>query len=213
MNIYRHIKFASLFAVGAALTACGAEGDDQGYEFAPNMYHSVPYDPLTQITDESAGNAAEWLDANNDGHGEYYNSNPINPYGMTMRMPPENTVRRTRNNFLPYNIPADSLALASRTVENPLPKTDEVVAQGQLLYSRFCDHCHGGAGQGPNEGSVGEVFAGVPGFNSAAVKNATEGHIFHVITHGKGRMQPHGPLLDVEERWKIVRYVQQLQKQ
>ena len=199
-------------AVGAALSACGAEGDDQGYEYAPNMYHAVPYEPLKQITDESAGTAAEWMDGNNDGHGEYYNSNPLNPYGMTMRVPPANTVPRSKGGYLPYRIPKDSLQMASIT-KNPLPNTNEVLAEGQILYGRFCDHCHGGSGQGPDEGSVGAVFAGVPSYTSAAVVNATEGHIFHVITHGKGRMAPHASQIDVEDRWKIVRYVQQLQKQ
>ena len=40
------------------LTSCGAGGNNQGLEYAPNMYHSVAYEPYTQITDEDAG---RWL--------------------------------------------------------------------------------------------------------------------------------------------------------
>ena len=84
---------------------------------------------------------------------------------------------------------------------------------GKVLYERFCDHCHGAKGVGPDEGSVGEVFAGVPSYTSDAIKNVSGGHIFHVITQGKGRMGAHGSQISVEDRWKIVRYVQTLQKQ
>ena len=34
---------------------------------------------------------------------------------------------------------------------------------------------------------------------------------FHVITHGKGRMYPHGSQVNPEERWKIAMYVATLQ--
>lgn len=208
MNIYKHIKFASLFAAGAALTACGAEGDDTGYEFAPNMYHSVPYEPLSQITDEEEGTLTEMFDRNSDGHGEYYNSNPLNPHRMTMRVPPANTV--PRGAYLPYRIHKDSLEQAAK-LKSPLPENDEVLTSGRLLYDRFCDHCHGGAGQG--DGLVAEVYPGVANLTGAAYQNLTEGHIFHVITHGKGLMQPHGSQIKPEDRWKIARYVKQLQGQ
>ena len=33
------------------------------------------------------------------------------------------------------------------------------------------------------------------------------GHIFNVITNGKGRMMPHGTQVNPEERWKIALYV------
>jgi hypothetical protein len=46
------------FAGTALLASCGAGGEDQGTEYAPNMYHSVAYEPYTQITDKDAG---RWL--------------------------------------------------------------------------------------------------------------------------------------------------------
>lgn len=211
MNLYKHIKFASLFAVSAAaLMACGAGGEDQGLEYAPNMYHSVPYEPLSQITEEGAGEYAELFDSNDDEHGEYYNSNPLNPHRMTMRVPPANTVPRTKSRSLPYRIPKDSLELAASTLKNPLKRTDELVAEGQMLYGRFCDHCHGGAGQA--DGPVAEVYPGIANLTGMAYQNITEGHIFHVITWGKGLMQPHGSQILPEDRWKIAMYVKELQK-
>ncbi|NNF23046.1 MAG: cytochrome c [Saprospiraceae bacterium] len=197
----------SIIASVIILSSCGAGENDPGVEYAPNMYHSVPYEPLKQITDESSG---EWVNSQSDAEvGEYYNSNPNNPFGMTMREPVPNTVRRGA--VLPYRIPKDSFALAERLLVNPLDSTESVVSEGKLLYTRFCGHCHGE--DGLVAGKVGEVYAGVPSYASAAIKDKKEGHIYHVITYGKGRMLAHGSQMSVEERWKIVRYVQVLQKQ
>ena len=54
---------------------------------------------------------------------------------------------------------------------------------------------------------------GAPAYNVGRVKDLGEGHIFHVITKGKGRMYSHASQIPVEDRWKIVRYVQTLQNQ
>ncbi|MEQ9443468.1 MAG: cytochrome c [Cyclobacteriaceae bacterium] len=201
-----HIYYVLIMVI--ALAGCEAEGDYPGLEYAPQMYHSTPYEPLTQITDQSAGT---WLSSLDNGVGEYYNSNPNNPYGMNARVPPANTVRRTASGLLPYRLPADSIELASRILKNPLDSTDAVLKQGQTLYNQYCYPCHGGAGQG--DGPVGVVYKGVPAYNKGRYRDMTEGHIFHTITWGRGRMNPHGSQVDIADRWKIVRYVQTLQQQ
>lgn len=190
--------------------ACGAEGDSTGLEYAPNMYHAVPYEPLIQITDENSGN---WVDSNDDGHGEYYSSNPLNPHGMNMRVPPENTVKRDK--YLPYRNSREDIE-GGAGLSNPLDATSEsVLAEGQALYQSFCQHCHGGAGEG--NGPVADYLAvggaGVANLKSNAVINSSQGHIFHVITHGIRTMAPHGSQIRVEDRWKIAAYVKQLQQQ
>ena len=103
------IAFAAALIVG-----CTAKGEDPGVEYSPQMYHSTAYEPLTQITDKSMG---DWLDSNPvDGHGEFYNSNPYNEFGMTMREPVAGTV--PRGQYLPYRIEKDSVAMAANLV-NP----------------------------------------------------------------------------------------------
>jgi cytochrome c5 len=201
-------SIAALFLLSVAmLIGCGAGKNDPGFEFAPNMYHPVSYEPLKQITDSTSG---LWVNSGEDPtRGEYYSSNPNNPYGMNMREPVENTIRR--GDYIPYRIPKDSFALAERVLKNPLDSSAAILDEGKILYTRFCSHCHGADGQ--VAGKVGEVYAGVPSYTSAAIINKGEGHIYQVITHGKGRMLAHGSQLSVEERWKIVRYVQVLQKQ
>ena len=192
-------------------TACSANKEYPGTEYSPQMYHSVPYEGLSQITDKEAG---RWLSSRAEGPAEFYNSNPYNPFGMTMRKPVEGTVARRNTPYgtlLPYLIPKDSLVYAGRMLKNPTDSTAAVLAEAKILYQRFCRHCHGDTGAG--DGLVGKVYKGVTPYNSRAVKTVAAGHIFHVITHGKGRMKSHASQISPINRWKIVRYVQVLQKQ
>ena len=195
-------------AAAVLLSSCGAGGNNQGTEYAPNMYHSVAYEPYTQIVDEDAG---RWLTSieYSDGHAEFFNSNKNNPYRMNMRESPAHTVARNRNGWLPYRLGKDSLAMAE-SMKNPLDSTAAIVSEGKILYEMYCDHCHGAKGEG--NGKVSEKYNGVPSYKSDALKNISEGHIFHVITHGKNLMWAHGSQISPEDRWKIAKYVKTLQK-
>lgn len=198
MNILA--KSIGACVVGAMLlSSCGNDPNSPGKEFAPNMYNPVGYEPFRQIE-----------------------KNPLNPEGSNLWLPVEGTVARrnyktsfgegdtTSTDLMIYNIPGDSVEIASRLLKNPIPKTDAVLAEGQVLYQRYCQHCHGASGAG--DGKVGVAYKGVPNYSSDAMKSLSEGHIFHVITFGKARMWPHGSQVNPEERWKIVHYVQKLQK-
>ncbi|MEP1032160.1 cytochrome c [Ekhidna sp.] len=200
-------RYLGIITIGALITSCAAGVDDTGLEYAPQMYHSTPYEPLTQIQNEDAGS---WLDSNDeDGHGEFYNSNPHNQFKMNMREPVANTVRRGQ--LLPVRLGKDDLEIAAATLENPFPTDDEsVVKQGKVLYDSYCTHCHGAKGNA--DGLVAEAYAGVANLNGAAYLEITEGHIFHVITYGKGLMGAHGSQVSPEDRWRIARYVKELQK-
>lgn len=221
------MRFISSLVTGVAaavgLASCGAGGDNQGLEYAPNMYHSVAYEPYTQIVDEDAG---RWLTSieYKDGHAEFYNSNKLNPFHMNMRELPANTVPRNKNGWLPYRLGKDSLEIASRTLKNPLDSTAAIVNDGKILYEMYCDHCHGPKGKGDGKVAGGvkisidgvekerSAYNGIANLTGDALKNISEGHIFHVITHGKGLMWSHGSQISPEDRWKIAKYVKTLQK-
>lgn len=224
MRLFKSL-FVGLVAV-AFLASCGAGDDDQGTEYAPNMYHSVAYEPYTQITDWNAGRWVTSIEypvdpSQGTGHAEFYNSNIYNPHRMNMREPAPNTVKRNAQGWLPYRLPNDSTGLRlSDRLKNPLDSTAQVVADGKALYEMYCDHCHGAKGTGDGKVGTGvtvdgkekSAYAGVPNYKSDALKNITEGHIFHVITYGKGLMWPHGSQVSPEDRWKIAKYVKTLQK-
>lgn len=198
MNFRYKYTLAVVF-LATVITSCTRDPKNPGLEFAPNMYLSVGYEPYRQVE-----------------------ANPINPMGLNMRKPVDGTVSRRNyetkfgsgdsaaTDIMVYNIPQDSISIAERTLTNPIPVTEKSLAEGQVLYERYCLHCHGENGEG--NGSVGQVYKGVPNYKADAYKDMNDGHIFHVITHGKGRMWPHGSQMNPEERWKIVQYVHKLQK-
>ncbi len=196
--------------VAAMLVGCTAGGDNAGREYAPNMYHSVAYEPLSQITNENAGSIVNALD---NRKGEYFNSNKFNPHWMNMREPAPNTVKRNKQGWLPYRIvavPKDSIPFVTASLVSPLDSTAAIVSEGKFLYEINCKHCHGAKGDG--SGKVADKFPGVANLKGPAYTSITEGHIFHVITNGAGLMRPHGSQVSPEDRWKIAKYVKTLQK-
>jgi mono/diheme cytochrome c family protein len=173
---------ASLLAFSSALIfACSPDPNDPGKEYAPQMYDEMGYEPLKQRE-----------------------RNPVNPAGMTMRVPASNTIARGKLGY--YNhIAKDNPDLAGAQLRNPLRANADVLAEGEVLYARFCSPCHGAEGLG--DGLVGKKFLGVANLTQDRLKAAPEGYIYHVITHGRGRMMPHGTQVNPEERWKITMFV------
>lgn len=188
-----------------SLAGCRAGGENPGLEYAPQMYHSIAYEPLSQIKDEN--NFGDIISSREDGKGEYFNSNVNNPHGMNMREPVANTVPRNKEGYLPYRLKAFELEAAA-AVQNPVKSTDAVLADGEKLYLQYCNACHGKNGEG--DGLAGAVIGGVANLKGGAYVGLPEGHIFHVITKGKGRMGAHGSQITPESRWKIVHYVKQV---
>ena len=201
----------ALVAIAAvALLGC-AGGDNPGREYAPNMYHSVAYEPLSQVTNEQAG---AWANSLDNGRGEYFNSNKYNEFRMNMREPAPNTVKRNKYGWLPYrskNVPKDSVDIVVKGIKNPLDSSAQYVVEGKALYEIYCMHCHGAKGMG--DGKVADKYAGVANLKGDSYLAMSEQHIFHVITYGAGLMGAHGSQVNPDERWKIARYVKSLQKQ
>jgi mono/diheme cytochrome c family protein len=208
MRIKNSIYVIALAGLSFGLASCAASGDHPGYEYAPQMYNSVAYEPLTQIQNDQEGS---WLSNREDGKGEFFNSNINNPHGMNMREPVAGTVPRTKDGSLPYRLKAFELEEAAKN-QNPINLTDQVLSEGKVLYNQYCSACHGANGEG--DGKAGEVVGGVANLKGGAYIDLPEGHIFHVIMKGKGRMGAHGSQISQERIWKIVHYVkQEIQKQ
>jgi hypothetical protein len=49
MKIANALIFGGSALAISILAGCKAGGENQGLEYAPQMYHSVAYEPLTQI--------------------------------------------------------------------------------------------------------------------------------------------------------------------
>jgi len=183
-----------------SIIGCGDPASDgreltrhPGYEYMPNMYRSSSY--------------------------ETYSENPLFTNNSTARKPVEGTIAR---GFIPfeYNATLDDYFRAGKELENPLDVSAINLEEGEALYGMFCAHCHGEQGDG--QSSVKHpLYSAVPSYSDnllirrsgATMKDLKDGHIYHAITYGFNAMGPHATQINSEERWKIIMYVNELQKE
>jgi mono/diheme cytochrome c family protein len=191
MNKNSYFRKALNGVVGIALTAllfsCGkADPNSPGNEFMPDMYRSPSLEAYRFIVT----NAGDTI--------------------LSARTPAKGTISR---NNIPGFDPNRSYA-ESAGLPIDLPNLEKNRASyetaGKELYEKYCIHCHGATGAG--DGKVAAKLPGPPpAYNGPQLKNLPPGQIFYSITKGKGYMGSHASQLTVEERWKVVCYVQQLQ--
>lgn len=192
MNKLRLVRVAFLTAVVAAMVSSCGDKSKPGWEFAPNMYVAKAYNP------------------------DQPNKNFKN--GQTAQLPPVNTTPIGFDKVDEYPNTPEGYQAASTSLKNPMAVAIPTLLEGKALYVSMCSHCHGYEGQG--DGSIVKLqkFPAPPSYSKGtssrggAMKDLTDGKIFHTITYGVNLMGPHKYQLTPEERWKIVMYVHELQK-
>lgn len=174
-----------LLALGLslALAACGGDPRSAGWEYMPTMAHSVAYDSFAP--------------------------NPVTRDGKTLQAPVPGTVPR---GYLPfhYGPGPEEAERAGRELHDPFPPKPRVLARGAKLYQTFCRVCHGDQGHG--DGPLVPPFPPPPSYDVGAVRQYPVGRIFHVITLGSGRMPSYASQISPDDRWRLVRYIQLLQR-
>ena len=200
MNINKEIaKVAGISLVAFVLTLSSCKNDplSPGVEYMPDMYRSPSY--------------------------ETYSSNPNFSDSLTARKPVAGTITRGHSvtgefyhviNATPYPYPntPEGYEAAGAEYKNPLQATPENIEAGKQIYGKFCVNCHGDQGKGDGSIVANGKFPGPPPSYSGPLKDLPEGKMFHSITYGKGLMGSHASQLTKEERWKLVLYVQTLQR-
>lgn len=152
------------------------------YQYFPNMYEPVPYEP----------------------YGEY----EIFPGGQSARLPVEGTVPRGWKPYEYANNPEGSQA-AKAQLKNPLPYTEKNLASGKALYTIYCATCHGDKGDGQGVLVQREKILGIPRYDDAG-RDITEGSVYHVMYYGLNAMGSYASQTSIEERWLIDHYVMKL---
>ncbi len=193
MNKFRILSAALLtVTAGAVISSCG-DKRKPGMEYARNMY-----DPIAYNYDQPNRNFAN---------------------GQTAQTPPAGTNPVGYDKIMDdYPNTSEGLAAAEASLKNPLSLTKINLQEGRALYITMCSHCHGEKGQGDGAIIKNEKFPAPPSYSTGnssrggAMKDLTDGRIFHTITYGLNLMGSHRSQLNPTERWKIVMYVHQLQK-
>lgn len=179
-----------LVAAAMMMVSCNKDPQSPGYEYFPDMYRTPALE--TNMATTFPGDSGRLV--------------------MSNRLPSEGSIPR---GWMPFPYPNTAMgdSLAGVYWKCPLPQNDQVEEQGMVLYEQMCVHCHGAEGKG--DGllySSGKFKAKPTNFTADDKKNLPEGHLYFVVMYGKGVMGSHASQLTIEERWKVIRYVQRLQR-
>jgi mono/diheme cytochrome c family protein len=189
MNKYKILGTAVIAVVASVVTTSCNNKESTGWEYAPNMYRHIAYDP----------------DQKNENFKD----------GKTAQVPPVGT---TPIGFTRFDFPntKEGYEASATGIVNPLAANAKNLADGKKLFTTFCSPCHGANGQGDGEVTK-HGFPPPPSYSTGqssrggAMKDLSDGKIYHTITYGVGAMGSYASQVAPEERWKIVMYVHQLQ--
>lgn len=190
---------AGFLATSLGFISCGgAHGENPGQSYMPDMYYARAYEAYGY----------------NNVNGEY---DSLRRRGIQYNgMPVVGTVARGDMGF--YHISGDSAGLQkAQGLKNPYDSVNAAPAnlkEAERLYNIQCGICHGTAldGNGPlwNDGN-GPYPAAPRPLNADYAKNLTDGHMYHVITYGKGAMGAYASQLRPEQRWWVIKYIRSKQ--
>ena len=112
----------------------------------------------------------------------------------------------------PAKAPApDKTAADDAARVNPVKPSQESLAKAKKIYVIDCAMCHGDKGDG--KGDMASDIKNVTDFtNPDALKNRTDGQLFHTIRHGKGDMPLEGDRAKDDDIWNLVNYVRAFAK-
>lgn len=139
------------------------------------------------------------------------------------RMPPEGSVYASSmyaywtvgsgQHMYPYAVGLSALSEADRNavkaMNNPYANSSDVLKRGKRVFRMNCKACHGVDGVG--DAPVSNYGIGAPAI-AAKSKLLTDGELYHIIARGTGGAMPaHGSHVNHDDRWKLVRYIRELE--
>lgn len=98
---------------------------------------------------------------------------------------------------------------------NPIdPASTGDLARGEELYLRFCVVCHGPDGVGANA-YIADKHVVLPAFNLSGegVAAFSDQYLYAMIRVGRGQMPEYGSRITHFDRWRVVNYVRELQRE
>jgi mono/diheme cytochrome c family protein len=131
------------------------------------------------------------------------------PYASPMRRPPSHTVAWGRGDD--GDGAGEGEADASHVERIPVPVTRALLTRGRADFDRVCATCHGILGDGVSVVADKMELRRPPSLHEPRLRALAPGMLFTIITRGYGLMPAYAGMLDAEDRWAVVGYVQALQ--
>ena len=145
---------------------------------------------------------------------EKYKSNSSSRYfadGAVNRMPVQGTVH-TAALDLDITLRTGMDASGNFVSSNPLGEDSQLLERGKDRYEIYCLPCHGSLGL--SDGTVvAKGYQKPPSYLEPQVMAHPHGKLFDIISNGIRNMPKYDHQIPVKDRWAIVSYVKELQKQ
>jgi len=193
------LKIASILGLITIAAGSCSDKTQPPLEYFPDMYYSVPYEPLTKAQDP---------------YTDHSNQVPAfsSRNGQTGLGPVEGTISQNKDGVLPSPTPKNtddynrlydkSLQITTSPLDPKNEKKD--LERGKILFDHTCAACHGihGDGQGPIVQSG--AYSGVPKYTDREI---TIGSVHYVLENGRNNMGSFAGQLSPGDRWRVAMYV------
>jgi mono/diheme cytochrome c family protein len=176
------IRLTAAIALSALLfTSCDRTRIQKGYEYFPDMGHSLAYETYAPADSIFKG--------------------------LTMQLPVLGSIPRE---MIPYQYPAtpEGRLQAGKELVCKFESSDTNLVRGKEMFVIYCQNCHGVSGKGDGHLYTSGKYTMQPAsLISERMLAAPIGEVYHVITMGWNTMGAHGPQIRPDDRWKIALYV------
>jgi len=195
MTLQSYIKYLIPILLAAlVVVTCSRNSNNPGREYMPDMTHSKAYETYTAPIAKKG--------------------NKVFTDGQTAMLPPEGAIPVGASVYDLPNTP-EAYEIAANRLNNPIEYSDAALARGKAVYTIHCTPCHGPKGEAMGTAVIGSDYKlAAPPINFAKPTEGylTPGRMFHTITHGKGNMGSYAAAVSKEDRWKVIHYIQSLNK-
>ncbi len=194
-------KFLTLLSVISGflfLASCQPGDNNPGYEYMPDMAHSVAYE----------ANYSSYYSLN-----QFVSEKDYRKYAMP-KSPVAGTRSMGQDAYYYPNTEEGRARASAELIMAKTPITEKGLERGKYLFNIYCAICHGekGNGEGYLVREDGGKFPAQPAdFTLDKFINATNGQLYHAIKYGKNVMAGYGDKLNPEERWDVIHYIRSLQ--